>query len=172
MPQWDEIQIYLRTMKPIICLFGQAFKIGSLDQLRDALQKRLDKLYPDKDIEIQVDDNDSELEAGDNILYTFSIGRGDNVPTYCYIRYEEEGCLGMSDAKMLTGGIDFPGKSFLLRDSGQECVDIEDFANEYRKQCMELGASIPTDLEILQTSRVLQLIVEYPETKQIKEGKL
>lgn len=155
--------------KPIIYIMGQAFDKNRMSwpKLQKALQKRLDEIRPDKGWNIHVSNNSTESAPGDNICYTITFERTNEIPMYCYIRYDEEGFMVDSDAELLTGGnmSELPLYDFLLRDSGHQCVKFTEFVEHFQKLCETAATSVPIFIEIIQTYRgAMQVILEYPET--------
>lgn len=155
--------------RPIINIMGQTFDKNrmSMAKLQESLQQRLDEIRPDKGWKIHVSNNSTDHTPGDNICYTFTFERSNAVPMYCYIRYDEEGCMLDSDADLLTGDnmSELPLHDFLQRDSGHLCAETMEFEEHFQKLCKAAGASVPTYLELIQTyPGALQVIIEYPET--------
>ena len=162
---------------PKVFLFGEVYDMNTLTtaQLQAELQKKLDSLSLPERFEINVSDNKAGCEPGDEIAYTFTIKRAWGIPAFVYARYEEEGYMSSHDADLLTGNgyngfkVSAPWRlSEFLKDFAHcDSVNQSDWMESFRKECKNLGASVPTFMEILQGSNPLngwiQLIVEYPE---------
>lgn len=162
---------------PKVFLFGEVYDMNTLTtaQLQAELQKKLDSLSLPERFEIHVNDNVNEYDPGDQRVYTFTIKRAWGIPAFVYARYEEEGYMSSHDADLLTGNgyngfkVSAPWRlSEFLKDFAHcDSVNQSDWMESFRKECKNLGASVPTFMEILQGSHPfngwIQLIVEYPE---------
>ena len=160
-----------------IFVLGDVYDMETLStsQLQAELQKKLDSLSLPERFEIHVNDNVNEYDPGDQRVYTFTIKRAWGISSYVYIGYNETGFMSSYDADLLTGNgyngfkVSAPWRlSEFLKDFAHcDSVNQSDWMESFRKECKNLGASVPTFMEILQGSNPfngwIQLIVEYPE---------
>ena len=157
-----------KMKKPLIFMMGLVYDMNSLtlEELENALTVRLNEIRPG--CKISVSENPfGTPEPGDHVRYYFTFERGNGIPMYCYIRYDEEGFMVDSDAALLVGGntADLTFYQFLLPDSGHPSVKIMEFEEHLQNLCKEAGASEITGIEIEQThSGLLGILIEYPET--------
>lgn len=116
-----------KMKKPLIFMMGLAYDMNSLtlEELENALTVRLNEIRPG--CKISVSENPfGTPEPGDHVRYYFTFERGDGIPMYCYIRYDEEGFMVDSDATLLVGSntADLTFYQFLLPDSAIQALRL------------------------------------------------
>ena len=165
-----KIKIKKRKKRPIIFIMGKTYDMNviSLGELELDLQKQIDSLHSERVWRITVDDNLCEIEPGENFYYTFTIERGNEIPMYCYNRYDDNGYMCDSDAELLTNTplTGWKVSDYMERDSRHKSINQEEFVDRFNSLCQSNGASIPKFIELIQDYQyVLQVIIEYPETR-------